>query len=80
MTKYQIDKEKYGVPWFTEWFRKTLGEKRMTVDQVAEKTGLNPSTVMQYRQGVRNPTLKNFLMVVDALGKEVKIVEKEQNQ
>ena len=73
MTRYQIDREKYGVPWFTNWFRQALGEKQMTVDQIAEKTGLNPSTVMQYRTGVRNPTLKNFLLVVEALGMTIEI-------
>lgn len=73
MTQYQIDKEKYGVPWFTSWFRKALGETRMTVEQVAQATGISETTVMYYRQGVRNPTLKNFLLLVEALGKTIEI-------
>lgn len=73
MNRYQIDKEKYGVPWFKDWFRQQLGETRMTVEQVAEKTGLNPSTVMQYRVGTRNPTLHNFLLILEALGKTIEI-------
>lgn len=73
MTKYQIDREKYGVPWFTNWFRQALGETRMTVDQVAEATGITPSTVMGYITGVRNPTLRNFLLILEALGKTIEI-------
>ena len=73
MTQYQIDREKYGVPWFTNWFRQALGETRMTVDQVAEATGITPSTVMGYRTGVRNPTLRNFLLIIEALGKTIEI-------
>ena len=73
MTQYQIDREKYGVPWFMNWFRKALGEKRMTVDQVAKATGITPSTVEKYRTGVRNPTLRNFLLIVEALGMTIEI-------
>ena len=73
VTRYQIDREKYGVPWFTNWFRKTLGEKRMTIEQLAIKTGIAESTLMYYRTGVRNPTLKNFLLVVNALDKTIEI-------
>ena len=73
MTRYQIDREKYGVPWFTNWFRQTLGETKMTVDQVAKVTGITTSTVMGYRTGVRNPTLRNFLLIVEALGKTIEI-------
>lgn len=73
MTQYQIDREKYSVPWFTNWFRKTLGEKRMTIEQLAIKTGISESTLMYYRTGVRNPTLKNFLLVVNALDKTIEI-------
>lgn len=73
MTRYQIDREKYGVPWFTNWFRRTLGEKQMTIEQLSEKTGIAETTLMYYRTGVRNPTLKNFLTVVEALGKTIEI-------
>ena len=73
VTRYQIDREKYGVPWFTDWFRKILGEKRMTIEHLSEITGIAQTTLMYYRTGVRNPTLKNFLAVVEALGMTIEI-------
>ena len=73
MTRYQIDKEKYGVPWFTNWFRQALGEKRMTIDDVSKLTGISKTTVTYYMHGVRNPTLRNFLLLVEAFGKTIEI-------
>ena len=68
MTKYQIDKEKYSIDWFTNWFRRAMAEKRMTIEQISEATGIST-----YRLGVRNPTLRNVLLIVNALGMTIEI-------
>ena len=73
MTKYQIDREKYGIQWFTDWFRQALTESHMTVEQVAEITGISKTTIMTYRTGARNPTLRNFMLILEVLGKTMEI-------
>jgi DNA-binding XRE family transcriptional regulator len=40
----------------------------LTVDVVAERTGLNRKTVMHIESARRNPTLTTLLLVADALG------------
>ena len=73
MTRYQIDKEKYSIDWFTNWFRNALAEKRMTIEQISKATGISTSTITCYRLGVRNPTLRNVLLIVNALGMTIEI-------
>lgn len=73
MTRYQIDKEKYSIDWFTNWFRQALAEKRMTIERLSEITGIGKQTITCYRLGVRNPTLRNVLLIVEALGMTIEI-------
>jgi DNA-binding XRE family transcriptional regulator len=43
----------------------------LTVDAVAERTGLNRKTVMHIESARRNPTLATLLLIADALGTSV---------
>lgn len=43
----------------------------LTVDTVAERTGLNRKTVMHIESAYRNPTLATLLLIADALGTSV---------
>lgn len=47
-------------------------EARMTICELAEKTGLNYNTISQYENGIHNPRLKNIQKIADALGCEIK--------
>lgn len=47
-------------------------EARMTICELAEKTGLNYNTISQYENGIHNPRLENIQKIADALGCEIK--------
>lgn len=47
-------------------------EARMTICELAEKTGLNYNTISQYEIGVHKPRLENIQKIADALGCEIK--------
>ena len=76
MTRYQQDKAQYMCEWFTNWFRRILAERRLTAQDFSNLTGLNQSTILDYRTGVRSPNLKTFLMMLDVLGLEIRIAPK----
>ena len=77
MSRYKEDKMQYECEWFTRWFRRTLGVKEQTVESFSKLTGLGTTTVNCYRTGVRSPSLKTFLMMLDKLGLEIQITEKQ---
>lgn len=47
-------------------------EARMTICELAEKTGLNYNTISQYENGIHNPRLENIQKIAAALGCEIK--------
>ena len=76
MTRYRQDRAQYKCEWFTSWFRKMLGQRKLTIEQFSDITGLGTATVNYYRNGGRSPSLKTFLMILDVLGLEMQITEK----
>ena len=80
MTKYKQDKIQYQCEWFTAWIRKTLGEKRITVEKLSEMTGIGKTTIMYYLGGVRSPNLKTFLLIAEKLDYDVQIVKKHSTE
>lgn len=77
MSRYEEDRSQYECEWFTQWFKKALGKRKITVESFSELTGLGQTTAMYYRNGVRSPSLKTFLMILDVLGYEMQITEKQ---
>lgn len=77
MTKYKQDQIQYGCEWFTSWLKKALGKKRVTVEELARRTGISDTSAMYYFTGARSPSLKTFLLIADRLGYEVNITEKQ---
>lgn len=47
-------------------------EARMTICELAEKTGLNYNTISQYENGSHRPRTDNIKKIADALGCELK--------
>lgn len=78
MTRYKSDQAQYRCDWFSTWFRRALGVRRVTTDQLAEMTGIGGTTVRYYMTGARSPSLKTFLLILDKLGFELQVVEKRQ--
>lgn len=66
----------YGCEWFTEWFRKTLKKKSLSIDDVSDMTGIGKATLAYYYSGVRSPSLKTFMVIIQLLGFELNIIEK----
>lgn len=76
MTQYKKDKTLYRCPWFSNWFKETLNKRKISVGEFSEMSGLGESIIMDYRCGVRSPSLKTFLLIADTLGYEVNLNEK----
>lgn len=66
----------YGCEWFTQWFQRTLKKRKMTIDEVSEKTGIGKATLAYYFSGARSPSLKTFMVIIQTLGYELNIREK----
>ena len=76
MKKYRQDIAQYKNDWFTDWFRKMLGQRRVSAEQVAKETGLGWRTVESYRTGERSPNLKTLMLIIDRMGYQIQITEK----
>jgi len=77
MTQYKQDKIQYQCEWFTNWIKNVLSEKHITIEKLAELTGISKTIAMCYIAGTRSPSLKTFLLITEKLDYEVQIFKKE---
>ncbi len=52
---------------FRDWLRRVLRARRMSLRQLAERSGVNASTVSRIMRGERRPTLRTALRLSRAL-------------
>ena len=53
---------------FNDWIRRELKARRMTQRQLAQRSGVNHSTIARLLSGDRTPSLKTVLKLATALG------------
>ena len=51
--------------WDSDKFRGLLHEQRVSMNSLAKDLGVNTSTVRQWVEGDNNPTLENYLKVLN---------------
>lgn len=55
-------------------------EKHVSVEELAEKTGIGRSTLYNYENGLFSPTIDALEKIADALGVQIEeLYEKEEN-
>ncbi len=55
-------------------------EKHVSVEELAEKTGIGRSTLYNYENGLFSPTIDALEKIADALGVQIEeLYEKEKN-
>jgi transcriptional regulator with XRE-family HTH domain len=52
---------------FSEWLRREIRARRMSLRQLAARSGVNASTVSRVARGDRRPSLKTALLLVQVL-------------
>lgn len=58
---------------------KVRREKHVSVEELAEKTGIGRSTLYNYENGIFSPTIDALEKIADALGVQIeKLYEKEE--
>ncbi len=58
---------------------KVRREKHVSVDELAEKTGIGRSTLYNYENGLFSPTIDALEKIADALGVQIEeLYEKEE--
>ena len=75
MSKYHMDKSQYGNAWFTEFLKKLLSDRGITTGELAKKVGVSHTTVLEWSAGVRSPSLKTFMMIIEAFDMRMIIAE-----
>ena len=66
----------HGVPGFTEWLRTQLKVKRMSQRQLAQRSGVDHSTISRIIVGARTPSLETAIKLARSLrefGSEVDV-------
>ena len=59
---------------------KVRREKHVSVEELAEKTGIGRSTLYNYENGLFSPTIDALEKIADALGVQIEeLYEKEEN-
>lgn len=59
---------------------KVRREKHVSVEELAEKTGIGRSTIYNYENGLFSPTIDALEKIADALGVQIEeLYEKEKN-
>ena len=59
---------------------KVRREKHVSVEELAEKTGIGRSTLYNYENGLFSPTIDALEKIADALGVQIaELYEKEKN-
>lgn len=62
--------------WFGEWLLEEMEKQKMTRRQLAKKSGVNIVTIGYYVTFKRMPTLMTMELLLNALGKRIKIIDK----
>ena len=63
---------------FAEWLWDEMSQRMLTIKEFAEVTTLNPVTLRHYLHAMRSPTMSYVKIILDALGKKLVIVDKEE--
>ena len=61
---------------FSEWLITELEKRKMSIYELAKKTGLSYVTIRYYIQEKRKPTLGTLEVILKQFGKKVQIVDK----
>ena len=61
---------------FHKWLEDEMREKNMDVRKMSNESGLSVVAIRYFLRGDRFPTLQSFLLILEALGKELTIVDK----
>lgn len=59
------------------WIWQQINDQRASQEDVAERAGINSSTLRKWRDGVRSPRVVELEAVVNVLGYRLKIVMQE---
>ncbi len=52
-------------------FCKIIMKKKLSLTEVSEKTNVAISTISRYKNGIRNPNLKNICKLAEGLGVDI---------
>ena len=63
---------------FAEWLSNEMEIRELTRGKLAKKTGISVSTVRKCELGIGTPTLFTVSVLLDAFGKKLAIVDKEE--
>lgn len=62
------------------WIWEQINSQRASQEDVAERAGVNSSTLRKWRDGVRSPRVVELEAVVNVLGYKLKVVLQEERQ
>ena len=62
-----------------EYLKQTAREKKITLEEIAEKTGFTLSNVGRMLSGKYPPTLDNFLKLAEAVDAYLFVIDKDAN-
>ena len=65
---------------FGKWLLDQMIEKNLNCLQLAKMAGMSHVTIGYYITGTSSPTFWSLKQILDALGKKIIIVDKEENQ
>lgn len=63
---------------FDKWLREQLDEREWTSAELAEKVGVTRACISFYLLGERYPSLSTFLLILDALGKKLTLIDAQE--
>ncbi len=66
-----------AVNWIVRWVWTRINADEWSQEDVAKKAGVSSSSMRKWRSGDRAPRLNEIEAIVNALGYEFKIVERE---
>jgi ribosome-binding protein aMBF1 (putative translation factor) len=66
-----------AISWVVRWIWTRINLDEWSQEDLAKKAGVSSSAMRKWRSGDRSPKLSEIEAVVNALGYELKIVERE---
>ena len=65
---------------FAEWLGNEMEQTGMTIQELADKSGLVKQTIFYYLMGDRSPSLISFILILNAFGKRFEIVDNKKEE
>ena len=63
-------KTEYQMPWFNERLNRAMDDSGLSIEEIAQRTGIQRSTLYNWYNGVGWPSVPNIFKLEEVLGLE----------